>query len=359
MSTPPRVPKWIREFSYHNEGATRASSTFSWTNVFHLVPNTKTLYPVALGADWKKQFNDWNGKILLLAKDGCPPRIILDRIARREPQPWRYGQRELGDEMGWMTNERLYGLGSAIPGGKLYGSATANMLYDDPGSSRVLKGFKSALLQEFLQRVLCWVLESMPNVEWVACLGEEAWFLTCNALGNSSAARRHREHRDSYKPVTGVIGNKRISAFPLYHPKARRVNDLMEKGWLEFVAALSTPRNVAVDERVLPLQASGSLTTKTPRQRVPPMLRNLDTTNSGAKGHRIITATLPKRQCRIQFITGKRVLHTSPEYHSGNTWVNIIAHARRKRGGAPPNLPRAAVARPQVFTSGRWINVKE
>src|SRR5882724_1172464 len=171
MSTRPPVPAWIREFDYPG-----------WKNVFQLVPNNRNLYPEALRPDWKTQFNDRNGRILLLAKDGCPPRVILDRIARREPQPWRYGQRELGDEMGWMTNKRLYGLASTIPGGKLYGSATANMLYDDPRSSRGLKGFKSPLLQEFLQRVLYWVLESMPSVEWVACLGQEAWFLTCNSL---------------------------------------------------------------------------------------------------------------------------------------------------------------------------------
>jgi hypothetical protein len=88
-------------------------------------------------------------------------------------------------------------------------------------------------------------------------------------------------------------------------------------------------------------------------------LRSQATRQSGAEGHRIVTATLPRRQCRVQFMIDKRPVHTSRPYDSGNTWANIIRFARSKRGGAPANLPRAAVAQPQVFTSGRWINVNE
>jgi hypothetical protein len=348
MPTQPNVPAWISEFSYPD-----------WMNVFQLVPNNKSLYPAALRPDWKTQFNDWNGRILLLAKDGCPPGIILDRIARLEHQPWRYGQRELGDEMGWMTNERLYELASTIPGGKLYGSAAANMLYDDPRSSRGLKGFKSALLQEFFQRVLYWVLESMPSVEWVACLGQEAWFLTCNTLGNPKLANRHSEHRDLYRPVTGVIGNKRISAFPLYHPKARRVDDLMEQGWREFGASLSTPKDPSIYQMVFATQPNRSLRANATRQRTLGTLRNHEITTPATKRHRIVTATLPKRRCRIQFITGKTLVHTSPEYTSCNTWAKIIEFARKKRGGAPANLSRAAVAIPEELTSSGWIDVTE
>src|SRR5207244_9846370 len=290
MSTPPRVPKKIREFSYPG-----------WTNVFKLVPNNKILYPEALRPDWKTQFNDWNGRILLLAKDGCPTRVISDRVDRGEPQPWRYGQRELGDEMGWLTNEKLYRFASKIPGGKLYGSAAANMLYDDDRTSRGLSGFYDGQLHEFLRDALAWVLESMPLVEWVACLGAEAWFLTCHTIGIPHLASRHREHRDSCRPITGIIGKKKISAFPLYHPAARRVDDLMEKGWREFQAALSTPRNAAIDERVFPQQPNRSLTANTTRHRTPPAPRNHEIKNSAAKGHRVVTATLPRRHCRVQF----------------------------------------------------------
>lgn len=142
-STRPHVPDWIRRFSYPK-----------WTNVFQLVPNNENLYPEALRAEWKNQFNDWNSRILLLAKDGCPTRVIRKACEQGESQPWRYAQQELGDEGGWRTNNRLYRFASVVPGGKLYGSATANMLYDDPGWSRPLPGVFAGPLHDFLKRVL-------------------------------------------------------------------------------------------------------------------------------------------------------------------------------------------------------------
>jgi hypothetical protein len=230
-TAPPKqreVPAWIRQFSYP-----------AWTNVFHLLPNNENLYPVALRPEWKSQFNDWSGRILLLAKDGCPTHIIRDARDSGEPQPWRYAQREFGDKMGWQTNGKLYRFASAIPGGKLYGSAAANMLYDDPRTSRKLKGFESGPLQEFLRQVLHWVLESMPRVEWVACLGAEAWSLSCNVLGESVAPTQFSEYRDAHIPISGMVGKKKINAFPLYHPAAlgNAINE-MQYGWQAFAQEL-------------------------------------------------------------------------------------------------------------------------
>jgi hypothetical protein len=62
MKGQPPVPNWIRQFSYAN-----------WTNVFQLAPKNRSLYPVALSESWKPHFNDWTGKVLFLAKDGCRP----------------------------------------------------------------------------------------------------------------------------------------------------------------------------------------------------------------------------------------------------------------------------------------------
>lgn len=224
-----RVPNWIREFSFPG-----------WTNVFQLVPDNKDLYPEALRPDWKTQYNDWNGGILLLAKDGCPTRVIRES---RELRPWRYAQQELGDEGGWRTNNRLYRLASVIPGGKLYGSATANMLYDHPGWSRSLPGIFGGPIHDFLRNVLTWVLGEMPRVKWVACLGNEAWFLTCTTIGVPAAASRYRAYRDAYEPIIGSVGEKKIGAFPLYHPGARIATDLMERGWHKFGPLLCVPDN--------------------------------------------------------------------------------------------------------------------
>jgi len=148
-----------------------------------------------------------------------------------EPRPWRHAQRVLGDTGGWRTNERLSSFASMIPEGKLYGSATANMLYDDPRWSRSLPGFYDGSLNQFFQRVLIWVTESMPKLEYIGCLGNESWFLTCLTMGNFGAASSFQEYRDKRRPFEGRIGKKELSAFPLYHPAARVSTDSMEHGW--------------------------------------------------------------------------------------------------------------------------------
>ena len=219
----PPVPEWIRKFSYPG-----------WTNAFHLLPTNNRLYGT------ETLFGDWNSRVLLLAKDWGPTDELKLGIADpKETNPWRHAQRELGDRGGCRSNQMLLRLASVIPGGKLYGSAAANMLYDSPGWSRSLPGFESGPLHEFLKGVLSWVLESMPRVQHVACLGNEAWYLTCTTIDNRSAANAFAEYRDSFQSVSGAVGKKKISAFALYHPAARVSNESKEKGWRALSASLS------------------------------------------------------------------------------------------------------------------------
>jgi len=140
----PTVPEWTRKFSYPG-----------WTNAFHLLPTNNRLYGT------ETLFGDWNSQVLLLLKD-CGPtgELKLGITDPHETNPWRHAQRELGDKGGCRTNEGLVEFASILPGGKLYGSATANMLYNEEGWSRALKGFKSEPLQGFLQRVLQWVFQN-------------------------------------------------------------------------------------------------------------------------------------------------------------------------------------------------------
>jgi hypothetical protein len=213
------IPNWIRGFRYSG-----------WTNVFQLIPNNKHLYGT------ETLFGDWNSRVLLLAKDGAPTEVIRALRDKGESRPWRHAQRELGDPGGWRTNERLSSFASMIPETKLYGSATANMLYDDPRWSRSLPGFYDGPLNQFLQRVLIWVAESMPNLEHIGCLGNESWFLTCLTMGNFGAASNFQEYRDKRKPFEGRIGKKGLHAVPLYHPGARVSTTSMEHGWGAFAA---------------------------------------------------------------------------------------------------------------------------
>jgi hypothetical protein len=338
----PRVPDWIREFSYPD-----------WTSVFQLVPSNDHLYGT------ETLFGDWNARVLLLLKDGCPTNVIQERRDSGESRPWRHGERARGDKIGVQTNERLCRFVPLISEKRLlYGSTAANMLFDTRGASRRLAGFNSGPLHEFLREVLCWVLKSMPQVEWVACLGKEAWFLTCIAIGNPNAASMFRQHIDSHKPVFGNVGKKKIAAFPLHHP-SRVGYETAGKEWRALAAVLSVPNAAAVAHEFSPRQATSSLSSDSTKPETTRTPKNYDARKSAPKHRPIITATLLRRHCRVQFVVDKNVVHTSPEYNSGNTWANIIAYARRKRGGAPANLSRAATAIPQVLTSGGWINFSE
>jgi len=148
----------------------------------------------------------------------------------------------MGDLGGWRTNERLADFAMMIPGGKLYGSATANMLYDDPRWSRSLPGFYDGTLNAFFQRVLGWALMSMPNVDHVACLGAESWFLTCQTIDNPGAGPNFQHYRDNRQTIEGTIGGKRVCAFPLYHPAARVSTESMEAGWRALAKKITSPK---------------------------------------------------------------------------------------------------------------------
>jgi len=152
-------------------------------------------------------------------------RALRDKGERR---PWRHAQRALGDTGGFRTNERLARAAAMIPGGKLYGSATANLLLDDPRWSRNLPGFFDGHLHGYLARVLAWVIQSMPHLQRIMCLGAEAWFLTCTVMGRSECAREFARFRDANLPVEGFVNGRSVIAYASFHPAARVSDDHFE-----------------------------------------------------------------------------------------------------------------------------------
>lgn len=221
----PRVPNWIRSYV----------PPPGWTNVFQLVPSNKHLYGT------ETLFGDWNGRTLLLAKDGAPTHIIRALRDRGESRPWRHAQRTLGDPGGWKTNELIEQLASRIPGGKLYGSATANLLCDDPSWSRTLPGFYHGPLHDYLKRVLVWVLGKMANLDQIACLGEHAWYLTCHVLGKSDNAKQWSHYRDRGEPILAEFNGKKVLVHSLYHPAARVSHASTRTGWNRLIHPESIP----------------------------------------------------------------------------------------------------------------------
>ena len=86
------------------------------------------------------------------------------------------------DRMGYKTNEGVKELAEHFTGSKLYGSALAHMLKEDDRTSSSLRGFSSGPLHDHLKRVLEFVLQNMPNLKAIVCLGNEAYQLvTCLA----------------------------------------------------------------------------------------------------------------------------------------------------------------------------------
>jgi len=232
ISDPPPVPRWIRKFP--------ADKIDGWTNKFSLMPRDPNLYSESLRADWKTQFDDWSGRILLLSKDPCPTEKV-EEIVNKGVSFLHRAQSDLGDEKGVGTNNKLYAFASVIPGGKLFGSACANMLCDKSGYRRdIFREFCQEPLHGYFKDVLTWVVETMPNVNWIACLGKEAWFLTCATMGDLSAAAQFAQYRNSYEPKSGVIARKNISAFPLFHPAAlgTYINEI-PNGWRAFAKLIA------------------------------------------------------------------------------------------------------------------------
>lgn len=216
----PTLPDWIRNHEPPK----------GWTNVFKELPNDAHLYGT------ETLFGDWDGTTLLLAKDGCPTPDLREAKVRGATSR-RHAERARGDKGGWRTNESLARSVAGLPGGKLYGSATANLLYDDRRWSRSLPGFRDGTLFEYFVRVLAWVVEQMPNLQRVACLGQEAWFLANVTMGRPELARQFAAHRDGGAPSRGSVGGKEITAFALYHPAARVSNDAKRKAWEVLLAS--------------------------------------------------------------------------------------------------------------------------
>ncbi len=202
--------------------------------MFSIVPSNEWLYGT------ETLFGDWSGSTLLLAKDGAPTHVIRTLAARGESRPWRHACRERGDTGGCRTNEFITDAAAMLPGGKLYGSATANLLYDDPAWSRSLPGFYNGDLHRYLSRVLGWVITSMPNLERIMCLGAEAWFLANKCLQPAVAVPDFAAHRDHNRSISCQSGARRIWLQPLYHPAARVSTAAKLRGWT--TSALSHSR---------------------------------------------------------------------------------------------------------------------
>jgi hypothetical protein len=237
MTRTPEIPEWIRTFAYPG-----------YTNVFALLPDCVRLYAT------ETLYGDWSGELLLLAKDAAPTQVIRELVGREGVVGWRHSQRGR-DSAGWKTNQRVEQFVRRVsrthPKGQraaLYGSALANMLCDKPGWSRALPGIRVGPLHDYLVHVLIWVIGSMPRLRVVACLGEEAWYLTASLLNRRDAAQCLPAYRDNATPLAGVINGRSLFVTGHYHPAARVSKPALERGW-EAVADVLNVGSITSDRR--------------------------------------------------------------------------------------------------------------
>lgn len=213
MRPTPDIPERFRRFAHPG-----------YTNVFSFLPSCPRFYAT------ETLFGDWNACTLLLAKDAAPTSVIRTLAEREGQAAWRHAERTKGDQGGWRTNERLAELSAMLPGAKLYGSATANMLCDTPGWSRSLPGFRSGPLHNYLVDVLRWVISNMPNLRGIACIGQDAWFLTSVVLGKPEVSREGRAYRDNERVLVGKAAGRSIGATCHFHP-SRGSRAQWQLGW--------------------------------------------------------------------------------------------------------------------------------
>jgi hypothetical protein len=169
----PTIPFWIREFAYPG-----------YANVYSL--DRLTHEPKLFCTE--TLFGDWDASTLFYAKDAAPAKVIRERIHAGDPNPWQHGVRGL-DRMGYKTNERVVELASYFRGSKLYGSALAHMLKEDDQTSGSLANFTSGRLHDHLKRVLEFVVQNMPNLQAIICLGKDSNGLVSSCSGGYSATR--------------------------------------------------------------------------------------------------------------------------------------------------------------------------
>lgn len=203
----PVIPSWLRV----NPSPTR------YTSIYELCPNETRVYGT------ESLYGDWNGRLLVLAKDFAPRTVVESRMAL-DARPYRAGcpckDREL--RMGQRTNLRLVRFARRIEAGILYGSVLGGLLRNDGETSGALPA--PSAIEPYAQKLVRFTIAQMPSVEVVACLGVEAWLATLAGL-NVERTERKRVPADRQPLLVGGL-----ALFAMRHP-SRGANADHEADW--------------------------------------------------------------------------------------------------------------------------------
>jgi hypothetical protein len=212
MSTTPPLPAWIR-----------SAQVAGYTTAHAVLPDETRLYGT------ESLYGDWDGRALLLAKDFAASRVLRSRSAAGETRPYRH-------EPNLLTNLRLVRFAGPLATssdpmscGLVYGSALANLLRDDGEMSGSLPNRREALA--YGARVLPFVVEHMPRLEAIVCMGREAWDVTAATFGS-------RVRWEAAQAAERVLLMGKIAVVVVPHPAARHTTVEHQRAWERATAAL-------------------------------------------------------------------------------------------------------------------------
>lgn len=185
IGSTPEIPDWIRGFTL--EG---------YRNVYELLPHETCLY----GAE--DLYGDWHGDTLILGREHGPVASVTARVEADERTPFGH---ERGDANTELLKQRVLagGLNRAIWSrecGLLYGTAAAGLCRAGVRATGVLPK-KDEALTYGAQVLSGFVLQQMPNLRQVVCLGREAWRVATRAFEVTGRDRAI----PSLKPVSAVV----------------------------------------------------------------------------------------------------------------------------------------------------------
>jgi len=233
MSKTPAIPKEFIELKdieikYKKNGV---ENTAYWRNAFSnelLGASPIRFYPT------ETLYGDWDGEVLFLAQDALPAPKLKDTIEDYKKknipisEAWVHADRKNPEHKGgFKTNETLKANKDKYIGSTeaLYGSVSANMLFDMADGSknyqRGLKGFNNKQLQTHMKKVLEWVIESMPNIKAIFCLGPRAWEVASSFSHLKTNKTIFKEYIQPHKTLRVEINKKDVCLIPSYHPVAR------------------------------------------------------------------------------------------------------------------------------------------
>lgn len=187
-----------------------------YTNVYTLIPDESRLYGT------EDLYGDWDGRALLLAKDFACSDVIHERIRGGDPRPYRHEPKLRTNKMLRRRADMLAKGDNPETCGLLYGSALACLLRNDGKMSGALPNRKEAIV--FGERVLGFVLEQMPRLRSIVCLGDESWRCAMGALGATGCWAGCRDSGQT-------ISANGVTVIGAFHPAARISGEKAGRPW--------------------------------------------------------------------------------------------------------------------------------